>query len=36
MAVEADLIIAMGTDAGTPLNFHGDNALELQLMTEMV
>jgi len=34
MAVKADLIIALGTDAGTPLNFHGDNALELQLMTE--
>lgn len=34
MAVKAGLTIALGTDAGTPLNFHGDNALELQLMTE--
>jgi imidazolonepropionase-like amidohydrolase len=26
--------IAMGTDAGTPGNFHGDNCQELQLMVE--
>ncbi len=24
----------MGTDAGTPFNYHGNNALELQLMVE--
>lgn len=34
MALQAGLTIALGTDAGTPLNFHGENALELQLMTE--
>lgn len=26
--------IAMGTDAGTPFNLHGENALELRYMTE--
>ncbi|WP_428248146.1 amidohydrolase family protein [Ferrovibrio sp.] len=26
--------IAMGTDAGTPFNLHGDNALELEFMVE--
>ena len=26
--------IAMGTDAGTPFNMHGENALELRYMTE--
>ncbi len=26
--------MAMGTDAGTPFNIHGDNALELAYMTE--
>lgn len=25
-------LIAMGTDAGTPFNFHGENALELEYM----
>lgn len=34
MAVEAGLKIALGTDSGTPLNFHGCNAFELQLMIE--
>jgi len=27
--------IAMGTDAGTPFNFHGDNAMELAYMVEL-
>jgi imidazolonepropionase-like amidohydrolase len=27
--------IAMGTDAGTPFNFHGDNAQELERMVEL-
>ncbi len=27
--------IAMGTDAGTPFNYHGDNAHELALMVEV-
>ncbi|MEX5215124.1 MAG: amidohydrolase family protein [Nitrospiraceae bacterium] len=27
--------IAMGTDAGTPLNFHGDNAQELERMVAL-
>lgn len=27
--------IAMGTDAGTPFNFHGENALELAYMVEL-
>ncbi len=26
--------IAMGTDAGTPFNYHGDNAMELEYMVE--
>jgi imidazolonepropionase-like amidohydrolase len=26
--------LAMGTDAGTPFNYHGDNAMELQYLTE--
>jgi len=33
-AYEAGVRIAMGTDAGTPFNYHGNNALELQLMVE--
>ena len=33
-ALEAGLIIAMGTDAGTPLNRHGENALELHMFVE--
>lgn len=31
-AVEAGVKIAMGTDAGTPFNFHGENLAELPLM----
>ena len=27
--------IAMGTDAGTPFNLHGENALELEFMVEI-
>ncbi len=27
--------IAMGTDAGTPFNLHGDNSQELQFMTDL-
>jgi imidazolonepropionase-like amidohydrolase len=27
--------IAMGTDAGTPFNYHGENALELQYMVDV-
>lgn len=33
-AIEAGVKIAMGTDAGTPFNKHGDNALELELMVK--
>lgn len=29
-----NVALAMGTDAGTPFNFHGDNAKELQLLVE--
>lgn len=31
-ALKAGVKIAMGTDAATPFNFHGKNALELELM----
>jgi len=35
MAYEAGVKIAMGTDAGTPMNIHGtSSAIELQLMVE--
>ena len=34
LAAEAGVKIAMGTDAGTPFNFHGENARELLLMAE--
>lgn len=34
MAQEAGVKIAMGTDAGTPLNLHGNNLYELELMVE--
>jgi len=34
MAVEAGVKIAMGTDAATPFNYHGSNALELELMVK--
>jgi imidazolonepropionase-like amidohydrolase len=33
-AVRAGVRIAMGTDAGTPFNRHGENAQELSLMVE--
>jgi len=33
-AVKAGVKIAMGTDAGTPFNIHGENAREIILMTE--
>lgn len=33
-AVEQGVQIAMGTDAGTPFNPHGDNAREVELMVE--
>jgi imidazolonepropionase-like amidohydrolase len=33
-AVAAGVKVAMGTDAGTPFNFHGDNLVELPLMVE--
>ena len=34
MAYKAGVKIAMGTDAGTPFNLHGESAYELYLMTE--
>ncbi|WP_410766767.1 amidohydrolase family protein [Haloferax sp. DFSO60] len=34
MAVEAGVSIAGGTDAGTPFNFHGGNASEIQFMAQ--
>ncbi|WP_458190281.1 amidohydrolase family protein [Haladaptatus sp. NG-WS-4] len=33
-AIDAGVSIAMGTDAGTPFNFHGDIPEELELMVE--
>ncbi|MFC6824897.1 metal-dependent hydrolase family protein [Halopelagius fulvigenes] len=34
-ALDAGVTVAMGTDAGTPFNFHGENALrEMELMCE--
>jgi imidazolonepropionase-like amidohydrolase len=33
-AINHGVRIAMGTDACTPYNYHGDNAIELQLMAE--
>jgi imidazolonepropionase-like amidohydrolase len=33
-AREQGVVIAMGTDAGTPYNYHGENGLELALMAE--
>ncbi len=35
MFYEAGGRIAMGTDAGTPFNYHGDNAAELALMVDV-
>lgn len=34
MAVDGGVKVAMGTDAGTPFNRHGDNLQELRLMVE--
>jgi imidazolonepropionase-like amidohydrolase len=34
MAYEAGVPIALGTDAGTPFNYHGSNAGELELMVK--
>jgi imidazolonepropionase-like amidohydrolase len=34
MAMDKGINIAMGTDAGTPFNMHGNSAIELQLMVE--
>lgn len=34
IAMEAGVKIAMGTDAGTPFNHHGNNLKELELMVE--
>lgn len=31
LAIKHGVRVAMGTDAGTPFNFHGDNAKELEL-----
>lgn len=33
-AYKAGVKIAMGTDASTPFNYHGKNALELELMVK--
>jgi imidazolonepropionase-like amidohydrolase len=34
MAYEAGVPIAMGSDAGTPSNFHGENTLEIYWMQQ--
>ncbi len=34
LALEMGVNIAMGTDAGSPLNYHGSNAVELEFMVE--
>jgi imidazolonepropionase-like amidohydrolase len=34
MAYEAGVPIAMGSDVGTPLNYHGENALEIYWMQQ--
>ncbi|MDP3486688.1 MAG: amidohydrolase family protein [Bacillota bacterium] len=34
LAVQSGVKVAMGTDAGTPFNRHGKNALELELMVK--
>ena len=34
-AVKQGVPIAMGTDAGTPFNHHGENAMELHYLSEM-
>ena len=35
MAYEAGVPIAMGSDVGTPLNYHGENALEVYWMKQV-
>ena len=35
MARRAGIAIANGTDAGTPLNYHGENAQELERMVAL-
>lgn len=35
MYYEAGGRLAMGTDAGTPFNYHGDNAIELKYMVDV-
>jgi imidazolonepropionase-like amidohydrolase len=34
-AHQSGVLIAMGTDAGTPFNYHGDNAQELERMVAL-
>jgi len=34
MSIEAGLIIGMGTDAGTPFNFHGENLKEIVFLSK--
>ncbi|MFP4618550.1 MAG: amidohydrolase family protein [Spirochaetaceae bacterium] len=34
-AIEAGVKICYGTDAGTPFNFHGDNAYQLELFVKL-
>ncbi len=34
-ALQDGILIAMGTDAGTPFNFHGENAQELERMVAL-
>lgn len=34
MAYKAGINIAMGTDSGTPFNYHGENAKEFELMVQ--
>jgi imidazolonepropionase-like amidohydrolase len=34
-AVREGVCVAMGTDAGTPYNYHGDNVKELEYMSEL-
>lgn len=34
MAIEAGLVIGMGTDAGTPFNFHGENLNEIVFLSK--
>lgn len=34
-AIKQNVPLAMGTDAGTPFNYHGENAMELQYLYEM-